>query len=292
MELKDLASFVVLAEELHFGRAAARLHISAPPLTQRIKQLENELGVVLFERNNRRVELAPAGALLLEEARSILDRTRQIRQRLQAVELGYAGRLRIGVSGSVIHSDARRRLEAAIPAGIDASWAMMSSAEQVKAIRERQLDMGVVNTPIDHDGLAVHVLEHEPFVVAVPATHRFAARKSIRLSMLRDDTFIIGERHLGPNYYDRMISACERAGFVPKVDLQSQLLSSYIGLVALGAGVTFAPRSLARAGLAGIAYLRIREQAPHAEVSLAWSAQRTSPVTDRVLSGMRIARGP
>jgi DNA-binding transcriptional LysR family regulator len=290
MDLKDLSSFVVLAEELHFGRAAIRLHISAPPLTQRIKRLEKELGVVLFERTNRRVELSPAGVALLDEARNVLDRANQIPQRVQAVAFGYEGRLRIGISGSLLYSAARGNLNAAIPSNVHASWTVMNSAEQIQAIREQRLDLGLINTPIDHDGVNVHALEQEALVVAISSIHKYAKRQSINLLLLRDETFIIGERRVGPNYHDRLISACERAGFFPKLDLQPQSMASYLGLVALGVGVTLAPRSLGRMGMTGISYLRIQEHEPMSEVSIAWNAERSPPIADSTLDAMGITK--
>jgi DNA-binding transcriptional LysR family regulator len=292
VELKDLVSFVVLAEELHFGRAAARLHISPPPLTQRIKRLENEFGAMLFERDNRNVALTPAGLALLEEARIVLDRTQHIHQRLQGIALGESGPLRIGLTGSIVYSNTRGMLAGAIAPGIHATWVVLSSTEQVKALREHRLDLGLINTPIDHEGVEVRALEKEPLVAALASTHRLARRKSIDLALLRNETFIVGNRRQSPNYYDRLISACQRAGFVPKVQEQSQSLLAYMGLIALGAGVTITPQSLARAGLAGISYLPIEGRAPLTEVSLAWPADSTSSVARRVLAQIKLPSRP
>ena len=290
MELKDLEWFVVVAEELHFGRAATRLHISPPPLTQRIKRLERELGVTLFDRDNRNVALAPAGAALLEQARDLLTHARRIAPRLQEVALGKTGRLQVGITGAAIYSNARTRLASKLVAvaGLEVGWIVMSSAEQVKALRERRIDLGLVNTPIDHEGVELSALQDERLAVALPSSHPLATRRSVPLGALRDEVFILGERHLAPAYYDRVISACQQAGFVPLVEHQPQSLVTYIGLVALGAGITVAPASMARAGLTGVSYVAISGRAPRAEISLAWPSGKPDIAVERILAALRI----
>jgi DNA-binding transcriptional LysR family regulator len=286
MELRDLRYFVVLAEELHFGRAARRLSISAPPLTQRIKRLEAEVGVLLFKRTKRSVAITAAGVVLLVEARHILQQANGIVPALRRAARGETGTLRVGVIGSAIFSWARVVQEAMadrLP-DVHVVWQELSSVAQVDALRQGRLDLGLVNTPIEHAGIKVGRPIREPLVAAMSVDHRLAGRRSIALEALRDEVFVVGARHLSPGYYDRFISACNAAGFTPNVDHQAGHMFTYISLVAIGAGVSLVPRSMASAGFTGVAYVRIANPALFVEVSPAWDPANPSPVLRRALT--------
>lgn len=282
---------MVLAEELHFTRAAARLHMSPPPLTQRIKKLEAQTGVLLFHRTKRAVALTPAGLVLLDEARKLLQQASHVAPMLQRAARGEAGSIRVGVAGSAIFSHAKRmqrEVSKHLPE-VRLIWHELSSVEQIESIREKRLDVGLLNTPIEHRGVALGQPLREPLVAVMSTTHRLASRSTIELKALRDEVFIVGARHLSPGYYDRFISACNVAGFAPNVDHQAGHLFTYISLVSIGAGVSLVPASMADAGLAGVSYVRIRGSPLTSEVSLAWSKTDPSPVTTRVLRVMASA---
>jgi len=294
MELRDLRYFVAVAEELHFGRAAARLHISAPPLTQHIKRLESQLSVVLFNRTKRTVAITAAGSALLKEARQMLAQADSLAIAVQRAGRGETGQLRAGVIGSSIFSKARdlqTQMSRLLP---DAHlvWYEMSSVEQVQAIQQKRLDLGLIITPIDHEGLVVRRAVREPLVAAIPSTHALAKRTSIPLRLLKDEVFILGARHISPGYYDRFISACNAAGFSPHVAHQASHMLTYISLVAIGAGVSLVPASMAKAGLSGVSFLRIQGKAPYSEVSIAWNPANNSPLLSRALAALKIPSLP
>jgi len=293
MELRDLRAFVAVAEELHFARAAARLHVSPPPLSQRIKALESEIGVSLFTRSKRSVVLTAAGSVLLTEARRLCSRADELPQLTRRAARGETGELRAGVVGSAIYSQARALVADIAREVPDAHlvWRVLSSVEQIQAIRENRLELGLINTPIDHDGLVVRSLLRERLVVVMPATHRYARRASIPLRLLKDEIFVVGERHLAPSYYDRVIGAFNAAGFSPIIEHQPQSIIAYIGLVAIGVGLSIVPASLARLGLAGVAFVRIEGKVPLSELSLAWDPSNSSPILARALRLM-LAKAP
>jgi DNA-binding transcriptional LysR family regulator len=285
MELRDLRAFIAVAEELHFGRAAKRLGISAPPLTYRIKNLEAALGVTLFLRTKRSVALTSAGAALLDDARLMLDQASGLSEKLKRAERGETGLLRAGVIGASVFTHARQ-LQGKIAGRhpeVHLEWRVLGSSEQIAAIRNGKLDFGLINTPIDLQGLSTRVVQRETLVAALSDGHPLCRRASLPLRALEHEVFIFSERHLAPNYYDRFISACNAAGFSPYVQHQVSSILAYVGLVAMGAGVSLVPASLICSGLAGVRYVPLQAPAPTVEVSLAWNPGNSSPILAQVL---------
>lgn len=290
----DLNAVVVLAEELHFGRAAARLHITPPPLTRHIQRVERELGVRLFDRSKRSVALTAAGVVMVAEARGLLAQIDNLRVLVQRAAGGETGGLRAGVISSALFSQARvlqSALRLAHPA-VRVAWQVKSSSEQIEALRQNRLDLGFVNTPIEHEGLALHRVLREPLIAALPATHPLARRGSIPLRALRNDIFIAATRERGPSYYDRFIASCHAAGFEPRFEHQRQTMLNFLGLVAIGAGVTVVPQSMVRVAVEGVAYVRLSGEAPYSELSVAWSPGNPSPVLERALRLLVATRAP
>jgi DNA-binding transcriptional LysR family regulator len=285
MDLRDLRYFVAVAEELHFGRAAARLRISPPPLTQRIKALEQELDVLLLRRTKRSVALTAAGSALLVEARRLLIQADGLAATVHRAARGEIGHLRAGVVGSAIFSQARdvQATLARLLPDVRLVWHEMSSVEQMESLRDNRLDLGLVTASTAPEGVVLGRTIREPLVVALPSTHPLASRSTIALQMLRDEVFILGARHLSPSLYDRVISACAAAGFSPHVDHQAGHMMTYISLVAIGAGISLVPASMAKAGMAGVTFVRLKGPVPYSEVSLAWNPHNVSPVLARVL---------
>lgn len=285
MDLRDLRCFVAVAEELHFGRAAARLRISPPPLTQRIKALEQQLDVLLLKRTKRSVALTAAGSALLVEARRLLIQADGLAATVHRAARGEIGHLRAGVVGSAIFSQARdvQATLARLLPDVRLVWHEMSSVEQMESLRDNRLDLGLVSASTAPEGVVLGRTIREPLVVALPSTHRLASRSTIAMQTLRDEVFILGARHLSPNLYDRVISACAAAGFSPHVDHQAGHMMTYISLVAIGAGISLVPASMAKAGMAGVTFVRLKGPVPYSEVSLAWNPHNVSPVLARVL---------
>jgi len=286
MSPADLHAFLAVAEELHFGRAAARLHVTPPPLTRHIQKLEREVGARLFERTKRSVALTSAGRVLVGEARRLLATLDGLPGLVQRAARGDTGTLRVGVISAALFSQARA-FEAAMRRSLPharIAWQVQSSAEQVEALRQNRLDLGFVHTPIEHEGLALRPVLRESLVVALPAAHRLAARRAVSLRALKDEVFVVATRDRVPSYYDRFIAACHTAGFEPRLEHQRQTMVNFLGLVAIGAGVTVVPASMMRVHVDGVTYVRLAGTGPFSELSAAWNPANTSPVLARALA--------
>ena len=285
MDARDLNAFLAVADELHFGRAAARLNITPSPLTRQIQRIEAALGARLFARTKRTVRLTAAGAHLVGEARHLLALAESLPGRVQRAERGDSGVLRAGVISAALLSQAdrlQRAMRRSLP-DVRIAWSVLSSAEQVAALRQDRLDLGFVHTPIEHEGLVVRGVLREPLIVALPSGHPLARRQAVPLRALRDETFIVAPRERVPSYYDRFIAACHAAGFEPRLEHQRQTLVSFVALVAIGAGVTVVPASVRRIALAGVSYVRLTGAVPPSELSVAWHPRNASPVLARAL---------
>jgi DNA-binding transcriptional LysR family regulator len=245
VELRHLQSFVAVAEELHFGRAAERLSMAQSPLSRHIRELERELGARLFERSTRSVVLTNAGEVLLNEAREILARVERARWLVQQAEFGEVGQLHVGFIASAAYDivpDLLVRYRAHYP-NVEIVPHHMSVSEQIEALRARRLHLGIVRRPVAGDPLLFEPLHADHVILAVPRSHRFAERDRIPLEELRDEPFVFLRRQPWPGYYDMLIGACQRAGFSPRIVQETPDLVTLIGLVATGVGVAFAPAS-------------------------------------------------
>lgn len=285
MDLKELRCFVAVAEELHFGRAANRLHTSQPPVTQSIKRLEESLGVQLLVRTKRYVRLTAAGATLLDEARRVLTQTDNMKRSVQEAEKGKTGFLRAGFLATTVFTEAREHYLRIIAElhGVSVNWREMNSTDQVQALQLGEIDIGLVHTPLERHGLDAKLVAREPLVIVVPATHRNAKSKSLRLQELKNDHFIMPPRHTAPGFYDNIITACNAAGFSPVIPHLARHMVTMISLVSINAGVTLVPRWMQTCGVPGVVFLNIIGQAPTAEISIVWNPQNQSPVLARVL---------
>jgi DNA-binding transcriptional LysR family regulator len=285
MEPADFRAFLAVAEELHFGRAAARLNITPPPLTRHIQRIERELGARLFDRTKRSVALTAAGVALKGESQRLLAQLEALPGHVQRAAGGHSGTLRAGVISAALFSQAlllQAAMRKAMPA-VRIEWQVESSANQVEALRQHRLDLGLVHTPIEHEGLALRLVMREPLVVAVPASPPLARRTSIPLRALKDEVFVVATRDRVPSYYDRFIAACHAAGFEPRLAHQRQTMVNFLGLVAIGAGVTVVPVSVMRVAVEGTRYVRLSGDVPRSELSVVWSPANRSPVLARAL---------
>ncbi len=289
MNLRSLRFFIAVAEEMHFGRAADRLNMSQPPLSQHIKALEEELNVVLFHRTKRSVRITDAGTALLDEARRLVVQADGLRHVVQRADKGRGGYLRVGFITSSVFTETHKlysKLSHGIP-GVTVMWQEMNSSEQIDALREDKIDIAFLHTPVAHDGLAVRFIVREPMMVAIPASHPTAHRKSIALSALKDDDFVLPLRHMSPAFYDSIIVACRAAGFSPAIaPHQPRNLLTVLSLVSVGAGVSVVPRSLATASFPSVKVIGIRGTAPTTEISALWQPHNRSPVLARALEAL------
>lgn len=259
MELRHLRYFVVLAEELHFGRAAARLCITQPPLSFNIKQLETELGVILLERDNKRVALTQAGRAFFSEATAILAKAERATALAKAIAAGRLGRLDVGFSGSMIYmhlADITRRFKVDFP-GVELVLHEFGMPDQIEALEHGSLDIGLVDSLVVPDGLAGCRLGEESYVCCVPATHALAGMPDIELRQLAGEDFVSFNRAGSPTSYDRVVSMCVAAGFTPKISHRVRNWLTIIALVSEGFGVALVPKRLALTGFSGVRFVPI-----------------------------------
>ena len=252
--------FIAVAEELHFGHAAERLHMAQPPLSQQIKKLEQELGVQLLNRTKRKVELTPAGKLFLDEARLTLQQAERAQRIAQEAERGMRGRLRIGFVTSACYSIVPiliRRFRQENPL-IDLEMIEMTPSQQIEAMEDGTIDAGLLRPPIGPSCMLVKTLFEEPMVVALPSDHRKGAETSIDLKTLAEDAFILFPRHHGPGIYDVVMKTCHEADFTPNVSYAPNEMQTLLTYVASGLGVALVPQSLSVFHPGAIVYRPLR----------------------------------
>ena len=294
MELRHLRYFVAVAEELHFGRAAARLGIAQPPLSQQIRQLEREIGVDLFVRA-RRVALTEPGRVLLVEARAILQRVAAATLAAQRAQRGETGALAVGVVASATYGVVPRifRTFRARHPDVALTLAVMRSAEQAAALRAGQIQLGLARPPFGDETLRSETLLEEPVVVALPAGHRLATRHALRLRALADEPFVLFPRDRRPGWSDFVRGLCRAAGFEPRIGEEATELATAMTLVASGVGVTLVPASVRELRRTGIDYRPIASPAPRTKlVALHRPESDVLPVVERFLSVTREVLAP
>jgi len=281
MELRHLAYFIAVAEELHFGRAAKKLNISQPPLSQQIMQLEREIGVRLFNRTRRHVEITPAGAVFLDEARRIMAMAEDAVHRTIRAGKGEIGRLAVGYIGSANYSllpqvirEFRRRFQE-----VDLSLAEMNTSNQIEALRDGRIHVGFLRPPrgIENEGIAVEPVFREPLMVAMPQNRHLHGKKSLPLSMLAQESFIMIPRQRGPGYFDHIIALCQKAGFSPRIVLEASQFHTIIGLVAAEVGIAVVPASTRHSRFKGVVF-RDLEGGAETVLDIAWLRDNQSLV--------------
>jgi DNA-binding transcriptional LysR family regulator len=278
VELRHLRYAVALADELHFARAAARLHIAQPPLSQQIKALENELGVRLFDRTSRRVGLTDAGAAFIAEARRTLASAEQAIEAARRAARAETGRLAVGYVSSASYELLPAVLRAFRRRAPDVLLVLeeMNSSEQSRGVLAGTLDVGFVRRPPPTDRrLAGTVVRREPIVVAVPRDHALAAARAIRLRELALEPFVIFPARPRPSWADAALDLCRGAGFEPRVVQEAVEMVSALSLVAAGIGIALVPGAVRAVRRPGVVF-RPLTPAPWSEVML---IRRNEPPT-------------
>jgi DNA-binding transcriptional LysR family regulator len=297
MELRHLRYFVVVAEERHVTRAAERLGMQQPPLSQQIRALERELDVQLFRRRPRGVELTDAGSALLAEARAILSHIEHASAAARRTARGEQGRIAVGFTSSVpFHPFVPRIIRAyreAFPL-VALRLEEGGTIELIDDLRDGRIDVAFVRTAIaDQEGLMVSPLLKEAMVLALPRGHRLARRanKAVPLKALAEETFIVYRRPNGPGLYDAILSACTAAGFSPRVGQEAPRIVATLNLVAAGLGISLVPESLQRMRMDGVVFRRIGGAAqPAAPLYLASRRGETSAAARRFLELVKRSR--
>lgn len=270
-----LRQYVAVAEELHFGRAAMRLNMAQPPLSQAIKQLENLVGVELLQRSKRFVRLTPAGSVFLVHARDMLALQHRAVESARLAAQGLIGRLSIGFVGSVSYALMPRLLQefrSRFP-NIQVDLRELTSKEQVENLNSGKIDVGVVRLPLSNVAdFNLQVIERERFVAVLPFSHRLAAADSVRLEELADESFMIFPADRIPSLHSKFLFACAEAGFSPRIILEAWQMPSMVSLVAAGFGIVLLPSQVCSLAHHGVVYKEIANtsQNLNLDIALMW----------------------
>jgi DNA-binding transcriptional LysR family regulator len=290
-DFRQLRYFVAVAEELSFTRAAIRLHLSQPPLSQQIQSLEQDLGVRLLERNKRNVALTEPGKIFLEQARQILTKADEARSHVIAAAAGHSGQLRLAYTVSVsFHPAFPQTLLrfGQIAPNVRLQLSEMYSEPQFAALLAGHIDLGFVRDEPRHaqDARAVrlHVIDREPLVLALPVGHPLAGRKSLRLTEVAGDAFISQPRELAATLYDRLVKIAAKAGFEPLIVQQAQQINGLLALVAAGIGLALVPDSMRVVRLAGVSYVSLEDSDAYLLLAAACRVDDDSPALRQFMS--------
>lgn len=292
MELRHLRYFRAVAEELHFGRAAARLHIAQPPLSQQIRQLESELGVRLLNRSTRRVELTPAGADYLKQVVEILDSVDSAGRRAQRIATGRQGHLSVGCVGSATYSLLPRMVLAIgerLPEVEVSVRGEMLVPDQLAALSRGEIDLALLRPPTDLSELPYRRLRDDRLIAALPAGHRLArqAAAEVPITELREEPFVA---HVGNGrsvMHEVLTRLCAQAGFAPLIRHDVEETSTLVTLVAAGLGVAVVPEPAQALGIPGVSFHPLRGVTEKIELGVGLPPDGETPMLGRVLEVLR-----
>jgi DNA-binding transcriptional LysR family regulator len=297
MELRHLRYFVGVAEVQHFGRAAERLHVAQPALSRQIQDLEREIGFLLFERLPRGVRLSAAGTVFLGDARRILQDVDEAKRRAEAIALGKAGTLRIGIAtalswhGMVVNSfrEFRRRQP-----DVELVVHHLLSVHQIDAVVSGRLDAGFAATIEPwHKDLAHRQFAQERLLLAVPKGHPLTKRKRIRLRDLREMPFVWFQRWANPAVYDDLMRACARGGLnAPRIVQEATDRDTQLGLVLCGIGITWQTESIRWHCPRGIVLLPVVDMRIRVPYNLIWKKDNASPVLQGFVAQVEEDKAP
>lgn len=289
VDLRGLAYFLVVADEGHFGRAAARLSMSQPPLSVQVRQLEARLGVTLLERHRAGVVPTEAGRALMRELDGFFPRFAQMLERVRAAARGDVGTLRIGFVTPAEYSflpagirDFRQRHP-----GIGLTLREMTSDAQFDALRDGELDAGFALPPVPHPGLGWKRVLREPLLLALPSAHpaaRLSPGRPLRLERIADLPLLVFPRDKAPGLHDEILGLFARAGFAPSIGQEAIQMQTIVSLVAAGLGVAVVPASLRNLGRKGVVYRVPAGRPVQVEVGLAWRQDDPSPALQRFVA--------
>lgn len=292
MELRHVRYFLAVAEYLNFSKAARQLHIAQPPLSRQIRQLEEDLGVVLFVRNNRRVELTKAGHVFLDEARKLVVQAGHATKAARHAQKGESGGVKIGIAsglggvvGRVVAEHCRR-----FPA-INIECKDVFSAFQNEALHKSEIDVGFLRPPVDRVNLECELLFEEEFVVVLPIAHRLAKRKFVKLKDVANEPLIIFDRNFSSGLYDKILGLYSRQGLTPHFTVTHVEAHEEAGaiMVASGKAIFIGAGAIVTRSVHGIelASVRLNETEAKIEVYMAWRKHEESPAVFSFLDSVR-----
>ena len=282
MDLKRLRYFAIAAAEGSFHRASARLHVAQPALSRQIRELEEELGVVLFVRSAQGVTLSPAGEVLLAEVERLLPQVELARTRTKRAAQGQFGMLRIGFTtlaaelrfAIAAFAEARRTLP-----DVDFRFSIVDSDRQIEALTGGEIDVGLLYRRAPHPpAAAFRDLRTDTYALAVPSGHRLAGRPSLKLAELRDEDIIFVSKSLRPVTYDELMAACLRGGLAPRIILEVNSEAALINMVAEGIAIGFTNSSLEqRRPSDGVVFVPIDDLEIRLQLAAMWLRHRETP---------------
>ncbi len=290
-DFRQLRYFVAVSEELSFTRAARRLHLSQPPLSQQIQALEQDLGVRLLERTKRSVSLTGPGRIFLDHARQILSKADEARTQVVAAAAGHSGQLRLAYTVSVSFHPALPRVllrygQAAPNVRVELSE--LYTEPQFEALLDGQIDVGFVRDEplraIDAKALRMTVLDREPLLLALPTGHPLSGRSSLRLDEVANEPFVAQPREVAVTLHDRLFRLAQKAGFQPQIQRHVQQVNGMLAMVAAGLGLALVPATMRAVRLAGLAYVPIEDPDAYMLLAVASRASDTSPALAQFLA--------
>jgi DNA-binding transcriptional LysR family regulator len=289
LELRHLRYFVAVAEELHFSRAAKRLHMAQPPLSQQIRKLEQYIGHPLFARNSRIVALTQAGEMLLERSRYLLRRLEDDLETVRRVGRGEIGTLTVGFIGSAMLTVLPAligRYRKRFPK-VDLRLRELTTSSLVDAIRQGAVDLGFLRDASPTEGLMVEQVIAERFVVALAETHPLASRKQVSLAQLKGEPLILFARELGPTAWDKTIALCETSGFRPAIVQDAPEWLTVLRLVSSGLGFSIAPACVAIIRTPGVICRELTKCPISTNIELARRSDHLNPIMEAFLAEAR-----
>lgn len=288
MELRHLRYFVVLADELHFGRAAKRLHISQPPLSYNIKQLEAAVGVQLLERNSHGVKLTPAGEAFRRSSLQLLADAEQAQHRARDVAAGVTSRVRIGFVGSMLFRGLPEKLAAftADNPQVQTELTELNSAEQLEAFGRGQIDLGFVHTPRLPSDLSKALYMSEPFVLCTPSAWPSRSKATIQGQLAREP-LVMFSRGASPDYYERVRNLCAQLGLEPQVRHEVRHWLSVLALVSKGMGYALVPQAMTDSGISGLRFGPLPDSPIRSDVYLVWNERKMPAILPLMISRLR-----
>lgn len=286
MDIRHIKYFIAVAEELHFGRAAERLNISQPPLSQQIRQLEKNMDVKLFNRSSRVVKLTDAGKIFLEDCYKIIHSLEKAKNTAREIHNGTLGNLVIGFTGSAIYNlVALLKVYQKKYPDINVHVYEMSATEQHKSLLEKRIDIGLITTPIIKNGeLETKFIERHNFIVALPKNHRLAnANQVLSVESLKNESLIVIPRNVSPIFYDLIMSIFYKKGVKPKIGLTAQVSIAVISLVAAGLGIAIVPSSIKQIPMDGVVFKEIDDSNTSIGIAITYNKDHISTVLKKFL---------
>jgi LysR family transcriptional regulator, benzoate and cis,cis-muconate-responsive activator of ben and cat genes len=285
MEFRQLQYFLGVANELHFSKAAEKLFIAQPALSRQIQALEENLGVLLFERDKRNVKLTSAGEYLREEATQVLSQLENISNRTQLIHHGEEGELRIGHPGSAIYSvipPLLSQLRSVFPQ-IKANLSEILEDDLFGFLKNYQIDVGFIREPFVDIHLNAKVLLKESFALVLPENHWITPENFTSLAQIKNEPFVLPPRHAGSTYYDLLVRMCEREGFSPNVVHESIHGATILRLVEYNLGISIMPISYRLSTAMRVKFIELKDIPERTQLSMAWRKNDKNPILQNFL---------